>query len=448
MREVCFPLGRFKDFAYSLGNFSAAILGQTVSAFAIFFYVDVMKVPTRLISFAMVCYGIWNAINDPLFGQISDRTRTRWGRRIPYIIWFTLPLCIAFALLWMPPFPEGSAKPLFIWYFVVIFFFDGLFTIVVLNWTALYPEMYPELEDRARVSAIRQVLGILGLIMGVALPPMVYGTFGWRFLGISFGLLGLVTMYASLLGAKERPEFAREEGLNLIDALKYTFINKSFITYVVAAMLIQYTFTALTATIPFYAKYVLKANDFQTTLFLGSLFAASIPFAALWAKIITRIGAKKSFIWSMLSYGICLAPFFVAQNYVHACITAVLLSFGFSGMLVLLDIFIADVADEDEVRTGVRREGMYFGVNGFMIRLGISLNAVIMGAVLQRFGYNANLAVQPASALLGMRLLMTAIPMAAVALALLIFRYYPLDGKTLEEVKATVARMHQEKAKP
>lgn len=106
------------------------------------------------------------------------------------------------------------------------------------------------------------------------------------------------------------------------------------------------------------------------------------------------------------------------QNYIHAVIIALFLAFGLAGLLVLLDILIADIVDEDEVKTGVRREGMYFGVNGFMIRLGISLNAIIMGNVLNAFGYDPNLAVQPASALTGMRLLMTLVPMLAMAVAL------------------------------
>lgn len=134
-------VSKLRDFIYSLGSFSASILGQTVTTFAIYYYVDVLKVPTKMISLVMLFYGIWNAINDPLFGQISDTTRTKWWRRIPYVAGFTLPLCIAFALLWMPPYPAGAEKSLFIWYFIVIFLFDGLFTIVVLNWTALFPEM-------------------------------------------------------------------------------------------------------------------------------------------------------------------------------------------------------------------------------------------------------------------------------------------------------------------
>jgi GPH family glycoside/pentoside/hexuronide:cation symporter len=219
-----------------------------------------------------------------LFGQISDSTRTKWGRRIPYVAGFTLPLCIAFALLWMPPYPAGAEKSLFIWYFVVIFLFDGLFTIVVLNWTALFPEMYPKLEDRARVSALRQVLGIIGLIFGVALPPVLAERFGWRFVGISFGILGLVTMYASLYGAKERPEYAQEPSLPLVQALKETYLNKSFLTYVIPAMLIQYTFVALQAVIPFYTKYVLNASEFETTIFLGAMFVTAIPLAAVWGE--------------------------------------------------------------------------------------------------------------------------------------------------------------------
>jgi GPH family glycoside/pentoside/hexuronide:cation symporter len=114
--------------------------------------------------------------------------------------------------------------------------------------------------------------------------------------------------------------------------------------------------------------------------------------------------------------------------------------------MVLLDVFIADVADEDELKTGSRREGMYFGVNGFMIRLGISINAAIMGKVMDITGYDANLAIQPESAVTGLRLLMSFIPAAAIVLALLVLRYYPLDGDRLAEVKSRIAALHAEKS--
>ncbi|MGE5579501.1 MAG: MFS transporter [Bacillota bacterium] len=439
-------MNKVKDFAYSLGNFASAVLGQTVTAFAFFYYVDVLKVPAERISAIMVLYGVWNAINDPLFGHISDRTKTKWGRRIPYILFLTLPLCVAFALLWAPPFAAGNSQALSVYYLIVIFLFDGLFTIVVLNWTALFPEMYPRLEDRSRVSALRQVLGILGLIVGVALPPFLHPLIGWKAMGAVFAVLSLLTMYACLYGAKEKPEFSAEPGLGLWEALKATYINKSYVTYLIPALLVQYTFVGLQSAIPFYAKYVLGVQGLKESLLLGTLFVMAIPFSLVWAKIINRIGPKKAMAHSMALFGACLVFFFIAQNFIQAVATCFALSFGLAGILVLLDILIADVTDEDEIKTGVRREGMYFGVNGFMIRLGISINAAIMGPVMVRTGYDAGLAVQPASALTGFRLLMSVIPMAALGLALIVFRYYPLDGETLERVKAKVAAMHREKA--
>ncbi|HHY75812.1 MAG TPA: MFS transporter [Firmicutes bacterium] len=435
-----------KDIAYSLGNFSAAVLGQTVSTFAIFYYVDVLKVPSAMIMTVMTWYGIWNAINDPLFGQISDKTKTRWGRRIPYILFLTFPLCLSFALLWMPPFPAGEVRALYIYYFAVIFVFDGLFTIVVLNWTALFPEMYPDLEDRARVSAIRQVLGILGLILGVALPSALSATIGWKAMGILFGALSMLTMYVSLWGAKERPEFAEDQGLGFIEALKATYINKSFITYLIPALLIQYTFEGLPAVVPFYTKYVLKMDETQTSVLLGALFIAAIPFAYVWGKLTSKLGPKKSLTIACLAYAAALVPFFFAETFVHGVLTCLALSFGLAGIMVLLDVFIADIADEDELKTGSRREGMYFGVNGFMIRLGISLNALIMGKVLDATGYDPHLAVQPESAVMGLRLLMSFIPMAAIALAIIVLRFYPLDGERLAEVKRQIAALHAEKS--
>ncbi len=434
------PSRKLGDFAYSLGNFSSSVLGQTVSAFAIFYYVDILRVPAETISLIMVAYGFWNAVNDPLFGHISDRTRTKWGRRIPYILFLTLPLCVAFAFLWMPPFPEGHGS-LALYYAVMIFLFDGLFTIVVLNWTALYPEMYPDLEARARVSALRQILGIFGLILGVALPPILAKTIGWKAMGILFGVLAAATMYASLYGAKERRDPSDVPGLGIIEALKATYINKSFMMYLIPAMLIQYTFTALQAAIPFYSKYVLGADEFQTSLLLGTLFVMAIPFAYIWGRIISKLGPKKSAIRACELFALGLVPFFLAQTYLHGVLTCLFLSFGLAGIMVLLDIFIADVTDEDEVKTGVRREGMYFGVNGFMIRLGISLNAVILGNVLVRTGYDPNLAAQPDTALLGFRFLMSFIPVAAIVLATLVVRGYPLDGERLTEVKRKLAEM-------
>ncbi|MCL5677131.1 MAG: MFS transporter [Firmicutes bacterium] len=427
-----------RDVMYSMGNLSSGLAGQAVGTFAIFYYTDRLHVPVELISLAMVLYGIWNAINDPLFGQISDRTRTRWGRRIPYVRFLSLPLAVAFALLWMPPFRAGSAMPLFWYYIVMMFLFDSLFTFVILNWTALFPEMYSSLEERTRVSAWRQVLGIVGMVLGIAVPPLIYGTLGWPAMGLIFGVFIALGLMLSLAGSHENPEFAAEPALPFGQALKATFANWSFLSYVLASMMIQFTFTMLTATLPFYAKYVLGVSEAQTSLLLGAIFAVALPMIYVWSRLTTRYGARRALILAVLAYGLLLIPLLFVHNLLQAVLTTALLGIGIAGILLLLDVLIADVIDEDELKTGVRREGMYFGVNGFLIRLGISLQAVMMGFVLKRTGYNPALAMQPAAAVWGLRVLVGVIPIVGLLIALALLRAYPLDGARLQEVRNTL----------
>ncbi|MBE3519191.1 MAG: MFS transporter [Firmicutes bacterium] len=439
---------RLQDFLYSLGSFSAAITGNAVGTHAIFYYVDVLKVPSHLISIAMFFYGIWNSINDPLFGYFSDRTRTRWGRRIPYIVIFGLPMALAFWGFWAPPFPTTQPYNLFIWYFVLIFLFDGFWTIAILNWTALFPEMYPSLEDRARVSALRQVLGIPGLMLGIAAVPALAARIGWPTVGAIYAVLGGVTLYASLLGAKEHPEFSQEPSLGVFEAIKATLVNKSFLTYIGPCFLLQYTFTALTAALPFYAKYVLKATPDQTTYLLGTIFVVALPLIPVWGKFIARIGPKKAMQMAMTWWAVFLIPFSFITNFIQGIVAVVILAVGLAGAMVLFDVLLADVVDEDELKTGRRREGMYFGANALVIRLGISLNSLVMGLVLAWSRYNANLPVeaQPATAVLGFRILCSAIPIVATVLGLFILRHYPLEGERLQEIKAKIAELHRTKA--
>ena len=432
-------------FLYCLGSFTAALLGQAFNSWAQLYYVDILKLPLVLYGTGMTIYGIWNAINDPLAGQWSDRTRTRWGRRVPFILFGTVPFCIIFVLVWaVPQSVQAGAGSLFAYFLGMAFLFDGLFTIVILNWTALFPEMYPSLRQRSSVSAAKQALGIVGMIVGMALAPTVRDLVGWTGMGIIFGALGLAAMFLSLLGSRERPEFSEEQGLSIADAFRYTFVNRSFLTFVIMNLFVQFTFVLLPATLPFFCKYVLGLSDAQNTLVLAPIFIVALPMVWVWGRITNRLGPRHASMLAVAVFAIALVPFAFVNSLVTVIITTAFTGVGLAGVLVLVDVLIADVIDEDETHTGARREGAYFGANAFIMRFSVSLEAIAFSVVMGIHGYNPVLEVQPAGVVPGLRFLMTVVPLVSLALAMIALYFYPIDGARRAHITATLSQRRGE----
>lgn len=438
-------MNRKKDLFYSMGSFGSGLPAAVFSTFIIFFYVDFLKMPSKLIGLGMGIYGIWNAINDPLFGQISDKTRTKRGRRVPYILFGSIPLAITFILVWTPPAGwHGNTTLMFIYFLAAIFLYDTLYTLVVLNWTALFPEMYKTQEERTRVSAYRQVLGLIGTLIGTAIPPILYSKIGWGAMGIVFAGLTLVSMLMSLLGSREDMSVKTSESLPLGRSLLATFRNKSFLTFVLGYTFIEFTILMLQTVMPFYSKYVLGVEGFNVSLILGTLIIVSILFVVPWSKVANKRGSKKTMLVSIVLYGLGMIPFWFVKSFAGALATAAFVGIGLAGIIILIDVFISDIVDEDELKTGVRREGMYFGINALFIRIAISFQSIIMGYVLDYTGYNANLGIgnQPQSALTGLKMLITLFPLITVVLSFICYKFYPLDGKKLADVKEKVHVLH------
>ncbi|MFA5113369.1 MAG: MFS transporter [Candidatus Margulisiibacteriota bacterium] len=436
-----------KKLAYSLGAVATAISYQAFSTYLIFFYVDVLKLPVALAGSAILLYGLWNAVNDPLFGFLSDNTRTRWGRRIPYLLAGAIPFGLLFFLLWVPPFDGiDHALELFLYLAILICLFDALYTITVLNWAALFPEMFPTDQERAQVNVFRQSLGMIGLLLGIALPPLFYSTWGWPSMGALFGCLISLTMLIAVWGSRENKAFSRPQPLPFWPALKATLRNRSFLTFVLANLFVQYTFTLIMATIPFFAKYVLNANPQRVTVILAAAFLTAIPMLFVWKRVAVRFGAKQAFLASLLLLALFLTPLFYVQSFGLVVLTAALIGAAMAGFILVADLVIADIIDEDELTTGHRREGMYFGLNAFITRFAIGLEAFSMSAVFIMSGYNPYVFTQYAEFRAGLRFLIAGLPIIALAIGFSIMLFYPLAGHKLAELKTRLAEAHAKQA--
>ncbi|MBE3557082.1 MAG: MFS transporter [Firmicutes bacterium] len=188
--------------------------------------------PYTYLTIILTVSAIWNALANPLFGQLSDRTKTRFGRRLPSLIFGEVPLGLFTWLTWTPP--VQSLLPMAVQLGVVTFCFDSFYTLTVLNWTALFQEMFSSAEQRAAVSALRQAFGILALVVGVALTQSVAVWLGgWSRMGALFGTIAAATLLLSAWEAQENPTYA-QFSLKAKAALNETFQNYLFNFYIVA----------------------------------------------------------------------------------------------------------------------------------------------------------------------------------------------------------------------
>jgi GPH family glycoside/pentoside/hexuronide:cation symporter len=421
--------------AYSSGNLSVNLLAQAFASYIVFYYVDVLGVRPGLISVAMVIHGIVNALLNPLFGHISDRTNSRWGRRVPYMLFGMVPLAALFTAVW---FPVGTGSALFCYFLTIVILYDILFVMVVLNYSALFPEMFTTIKERASVSSWRQMFGIIGMIIGVALPPLVYGKLGWGPMGAIFAGIALLFFIIMVSSSKEKTVVQRQE-VGFVQSLKFTFSNKAFVLFVIGSFFVQFTFAVLPAAIPFFTKYVLGASEDSNTVLLGVIFIAAIPCVYVWGRLVQKWGPRRTVIYAVCIYAAAMIPFLFVSSVAAAAIAAAAIGIGLAGLLVLLDVLLSEIIDEDEKRTNVRREGMYFGMNGFIVKWGISLQAVVIGIILEVTGYVKD-AVQTEAAVWGIRSMLSIIPFAALLLALIFFYLYPIRSANTIHAKADISQ--------
>jgi GPH family glycoside/pentoside/hexuronide:cation symporter len=430
---------------YSLANLGHVIPAQMVG-FVLFFFTDIKRLPVVIASSVMFAYSIWDAVNNPIMGYISDRTKSRWGRRIPYIKFGAIPFALSLIFIWMPPF-DGveQTKALTLYMIFVPFLWEGLGTMTTTAYYALLPEMFATYEDRTKVAVSMNIIQVVGLFIGMAGTPVLTDTIGWVPTAAIFGVITIITYYLGLPGMFERQSSLEAEGVAFVDALKATFINRSFISVVISQTFRFVGTGTLTTGVLFYVKYSLDAGEAFGSVILGVAFIVSAITLELWRRVIAnRFEARTTLMIANGVMAISVIPLGFAPNTTTAAIASAGLGLGLAGLILIGDVIVADVIDEDEVKTGQRREGMYFGMSKFIMKLSGSIVALWFGWIAPAYGYNSALDIQPETVSAGFRVFMTVPVIVSSILAIIALFFYPLYGERLKTVKDTLVSRHSE----
>ena len=413
---------------YGVGSFGLASLSKVFAGYYMFYYVDVLGMAVALAAIINVVYSIWDAVNDPLVGYLSDNTRSRWGRRRPWLL-IGLPFyVIALVLVYAVPEPFQEGKALF-WYGLGVFIlFEGAYTIMLVNYEALFPELFQGFQDRARAGPYYQGFLTMGELIGFALPPIIYARFGFIPMAIAFASVTSITLFIAILKNKEDPNAVNAPPLDLKNAFGDVFKNRQFWLFSIGMTFLTFTTGIFALATPFWVKYTLNAPPQSASLVFAIFFIAAIGSVSVWGRVVRRHGTKFTWLWAIGIMGFSVIALGITTNLVIGCIAAMIGGVSMGGIKVCREMIMANFVDNSLSQTGNRREGIYYSllrVMGKFSRILQSLALALLGIL---FGYvsGENPGPQPQNAF---RFLVSVLPFIFVLIAWLISNKLSIENK-------------------
>ncbi|MEM1433149.1 MAG: MFS transporter [Pseudomonadota bacterium] len=445
-------LSSVEKVGYGLGDTASNFFFQTFNIFLLYYYTDVFGISAAAVGTLFFVSKLWDAVNDPLMGALADRTRTRFGKFRPYLLWMAVPYGVMGYLMFANPSLDESGKLVYAW--VTYSLMMMLYTAINVPYSALMGVMTPSSQERTQLASFR-FIGAFGgglLISMLVRPPVQFfgaedEAAGFQVTMAIFAVASIAMFWGTFATTTERVQAADEGETSLATDLKLLLQNRPWIVLCFAAVF-TLTSVALKNAVTIHSfKYYVGDDGTPiflffdlTTLFMTVGMLALIVGVACTSWLSARFDKKALLIALSIGSGSCMvALFFVSPDQVALLMIINILGSLLAGPTApLVWAMYADVADYGAWRFGRRTTGLIFSASMFAQKFGLTIGAGLSGWLLSLFGYVANVA-QSDDALFGLRALFTLIP-AAVALAnVIVLFFYRLDDRQVAEIETALA---------
>lgn len=452
---------------YGSGDWGLSSTGMLRSVFYAIYLTDVVGIDARIGSFAALAGIIWDAVNDPLVGMISDRVRTKRGRRLPFLLWFGIPFGLSFVLLWWAP-PWTSQAALAIHITLAFIIADTMSTLISIPYLALTPELTPDYDERTTLTSYRTFFQLTSALAVVILAPMIVDAVlaagatqqqGFVLVGVIFGGLAVPPYLIMPFVFKEHRVTEEPNPISLTNMLRTAWANKPF-RFVAGIHTMNWSAVDMVAvTFPYFALYWMASGDPLATVhilgldlaiesaLLGTLMLTTVAFVPFWLWMSRITNKRSAYIAGMLFWVTMQFVIFTVQpgEIEKMLFLCFLLGIGLSSAYVLPDSIFPDIIEWDELRTGRRQEGIYYGARAFIRKM---TGALVVFLTLQLLGWagyqpppaEASTYTQPDSVIMMIRLLVS--PFGALILfgAVVCAWLYPLSREKYAKIRELLER--------
>lgn len=435
--------------SYAIGDLGNAVgVGAIIPFWYTFFLTDIAQLELGLVSLFWVIVTTWDAINNPLVGYLSDRTRTRWGRRRPFLLFGALPFGLLYiALWWLPPLQSQHLR--FFYYLAAYILFETVSTLVVCPHSALMPELTQDHDERTTLSMYRMVVTIAAgvvvpVLFGLLLLPEfpAHNARPYQLLALICGPCFTLALLIAFFGTRERLDFQRRDTPSVRMAIKYIHQNVPFryslLAYVFGWMSVMVAQTLFA----YYFMYWVGMGADEISLAQGVIMMSAwllLP-AVLW--LTNRLEKKTAYIIAAGSWAlIMLATLLIPQNtYYLSYVICGLSGFGIAAIHLVPSAMLPDVIEVDELASGYRQEGVYAGVSVFVGKIGRMVILALLPLMLHYSGYVQPSAVsptpvQPDSALQTIRLTIAILPAVLLAASMVAAWFYPITRESHARIR-------------
>ena len=427
---------------YGSGDLGFSLTNTILSVYFALFLTDVVGVKPSIAALAIFIGSTWDYVNDPLIGYLSDRTRSRWGRRRPFLLFGALPFALAFMLLWWRP-PFESTIALAIYYSVAFAFYDTAATFVYMPYFALTPELTSDYDERTSLTSTRMFFSISGSLLAFTLPLWVVDGFQpdhadrVLMMGAIFGLASALPLFLVFLNTREHPEYMRgEQTLRLKESIRITWQNRPFVFGLTMFLFNGVTMSIIQVILLHYVKYVVE-REAQSDLIMATIFVVAMLVLPLWEWISRRSNKRWAYISGVSFLAVILlilSALTPETNIAFIMVLCVMAGIGVSAMHVMPWAILPDAIEYGEWKTGERQEGMFYSLITLAQKVASSIAVPAALLVLQASGYIPNSDVQPDSAIFGIRLVAGLIPAITLSLGIVFTFLYPLERERYKEI--------------